>query len=1000
MRRYIILLCIAGSIYGAWGQRSYRFVSPERLFLEGKELFDLKNYAGCVDKLTAFKQLEEADTNLRQEAEFLLACCAYQQGLPQAGDMLKEYASTYPDTRHKDEASYYIGTLHFATGDYERALFWLNESDVDMLTPSMQEAYTYHLAFSLMQVGDPVKARSYFLRIKEEGKVYKEAAAYYVAYLDYAAGRYANALEELVKLKENPEYKEQAQYLITQISFMQGKYDRAIAEGEDLLLAYPDSRNQTEAFRIVGNSYYRLGNEAKALEYLAQYEASTGSPLRGDLYILGICFFNKGDYAAAAKQLGRTVGKEDELAQNAHFYLGQCYLKLNDKNQARLAFEAAANADFDIQLKETATYNYALVVHETAFTGFGESVKVFENFLNAYPNSKYADKVNDYLVEVYLTTKNYQAALTSIEKISRPGTKIQEAKQSVLFQLGTQAFANMEMNQALGYFNRTIDLGNYLPDARTNAFFWRGETNYRLERYEDALADYRAYANNTRQRNTDMYALAHYNMGYTFFKQQNYGDALTYFRQYTTLEANKKGEAYADAFNRIGDCYFYNRQLRLAEENYNRAASILPSAGDYALFQKGYVLGLEKDYRGKVAALDKLISSFPESSYIPDALYERGRSHVMLNNTKQASESFETLIRRFPQNSQAGRAGLQLGLLYYNNNQPQKAVEAYKNVIRNYPGSEESRVALQDLKSVYIELDDIGSYAAYTNSLDGNLRIGASEQDSLTYLAAERLFMRNDYEGARRSLLNYLATFPNGAFTTNASYNLANVYFTSKNYGEAKRLFSIVIESGDTRYRENSYARKAEIEYMDKDYAAALESFKSLQAVAEDPANLTASKLGIMRCAQQTEQFQDALAAADNILKGTKLSPEVITEAKYVRAKSYIGLSQPNKAASDLQELSKDTRTAQGAEAKYLLSQYYYDNNESARAEKELMNFIENGTPHSYWLARGFILLADIYIRQNDSFKASQYLNSLRTNYKGNDDISGMIENRLSKLKN
>ena len=55
-------------------------------------------------------------------------------------------------------------------------------------------------------------------------------------------------------------------------------------------------------------------------------------------------------------------------------------------------------------------YNYALLIHEPSFTGFGESVTIFEDFLNDFPNSQYADKVNDYLVEVYLTTKKYEAA--------------------------------------------------------------------------------------------------------------------------------------------------------------------------------------------------------------------------------------------------------------------------------------------------------------------------------------------------------------------------------------------------------------------------------------------------------------------------------------------------------------------------------------------------------------------------------------------------------------
>ncbi|MDR1403776.1 MAG: tetratricopeptide repeat protein [Tannerellaceae bacterium] len=999
MRKILIPLCLLVASFTSYGQRSYQFEASNRLFIEGKEFFNLKNYAGCTDKLRAYKQQYITDANLIQEADYMLAYSAFEQGRSNSPELLKDYLDKYPDSRHADEINFLIGSAHFAEGEYEKAVFWLNEANIDMLGADQQEAYSYRLAYSLLQTGNLERARTYFIRIKQIGNTYREASAYYAAYIDYATGLYNDALVEFIRLKEIPAYREQSHYFITQIYFVQGKYDKAIHEGEELLVNYPHSANNTELYRITGNSYYRLKNEEKTIAQLDKYVASADNPLRGDLYILGVCYYNKGNYANAIKYLGQTIREEDELMQNAYLYLGQSYLKGNNKHNARMAFEAAAASSFDKRVKEVATYNYALLIHETAFTGFGESVTVFENFLNEFPDSQYADKVNDYLVEVYLTTKNYRAALTSIDKINRPSSKILEAKQDILLQSGTQAFADMKLDDAISLFSQTIEMGIHNPVSRNSAYFWRGESYYRQGAYEKAISDYRTYVNNTRQRNTDMYALAFYNMGYGYFKQQQYNEALSHFRQYVSIEQNRQSEAFADAHNRMGDCLFYNRQFVQAEESYNRAAAILPSAGDYALFQKGYVSGLQKNYDVKINAMDKLIRDYPESRYVPDALFEKGRSYVLLENSQAAAEAFDALMHRFPQNSLARKAGVQLALLYYNDNQTQKAAEVYKKVIHDYPDSEEARVALQDLKSVYIDLNDVDAYARYANSLEGNVKIEISEQDSLTYIAAERLFMRGDYDGARHSLANYLQNYPSGAFSSSANYYLASIAFRHKDYKEARRLFTVVAQSGDTKFKEDSWARKAEIEYLEKDYTEALESFKRLQLVAESPENSEAAKVGIMRCAYYTGQWQDVLTGADDLLKVTKLSPEVRAEALYVRAKSYIHSNRTNSALPDLQEVSKDTRTAYGAEAKYLLAQVYYDANEDKKAEETLMNFIENGTPHQYWLARGFILLADIYIRQGDKLQARQYLTSLQNNYKAKDDIADIIENRLAKLK-
>ena len=181
-------------------------------------------------------------------------------------------------------------------------------------------------------------------------------------------------------------------------------------------------------------------------------------------------YYQTGVYSQVPVILGEVTTDNDALTQNAYLHMGLAYLQLADRNKARMAFEQAAASDADQKIKEQASYNYALCIHETSYSAFGESVTVFEHFLNEFPNSVYADKVSNYLVEVYMNTRSYDAALKSIERIARPGKAILEAKQKILFQLGTQSFANTQFEQAINYFNQSIALGQYNLQTKADAF--------------------------------------------------------------------------------------------------------------------------------------------------------------------------------------------------------------------------------------------------------------------------------------------------------------------------------------------------------------------------------------------------------------------------------------------------------------------------------------------------------------------------------------------------
>ena len=124
MKRILIPLCLVVGSHMASGQRSYQFDAPNRLFVEGKELFSLKNYSGCIDKLEAYKQ-HSTDADLIQEADYMLVYSAYEQGRPNAVELLKDYLDVYPASRHADEVNFLFGSAHFGQGVYQKAILFL-----------------------------------------------------------------------------------------------------------------------------------------------------------------------------------------------------------------------------------------------------------------------------------------------------------------------------------------------------------------------------------------------------------------------------------------------------------------------------------------------------------------------------------------------------------------------------------------------------------------------------------------------------------------------------------------------------------------------------------------------------------------------------------------------------------------------------------------------------------------------------------------------------------
>lgn len=940
-------------------------------------------------------------TGERQEAEYMLVCAAYELRDPKSVELLRAFLEEYPDTPYANRIYALIASAYFFEGKYDDALAMFNSARLELLGAEERDDMTYRLATCYLKTGNVKEAAVWFETLRSTSKKYAADCSYYISYIRYTQQRYDEALSGFLPLQDNAKYKALVPYYIAEIYLIKKNYDKAEIVAQNYLSAYPGQTYTAEMYRVLGTAQYHFGKYHEAMASFENYLKSNSEPAqrRDALYMLGMSYYQCGVYSKVPTTLGEVTVENDALSQNAYLHMGLAYLQLGDKTKARMAFEQAAASNADLKIKEQAAYNYALCIHETSYSAFGESVTVFEKFLNEFPNSVYADKVSNYLVEVYMNTRSYDAALKSIERISHPGKSILEAKQKILFQLGTQSFANTQFEQAIGYFNQSIALGQYNLQTKADALYWLGESYYRLNRMQEAARNFNEYLSLTQQRNTEMFALAYYNLGYIAFHQKEYAAAESRFRNFVQLEKGENPTALADAYNRIGDCNLHVRRFDEAKQYYTKAEKLETPAGDYSFYQLALVAGLQKDYSGKVSLLDRLAGKYPNSPYAVNALYEKGRSYVQSNNSRQAIASFRELLNKYPESPVSRKAAAEIGLLYYQNDDYDRAIDAYKFVVKQYPGSEESRLAMRDLKSIYVDANRVDEFAALASQMPGEIRFEPSEQDSLTYIAAEKIYMKGEATPAKNSFARYLQSFPDGAFSLNAHYYLCVIGKEQKDEEAVLLHAGKLLEYPDNPYSEEALLMHGEILFNRKQYDQAIADYKKLQAKASTAERRQLGSIGVLRCAALMGDDADVIQSATSLLAEAKLSPELRNEALYYRAKSYLRQKADKKAMDDLKLLAKDTRTLYGAEAKFLVAQQLYNAREYPAAEKEILDYIDQSTPHAYWLARSFVLLSDVYVAMDKKLDARQYLLSLQQNYQADDDIAGMINERLEKLK-
>ncbi|MBK7713155.1 MAG: tetratricopeptide repeat protein [Bacteroidales bacterium] len=681
-------------------------------------------------------------------------------------------------------------------------------------------------------------------------------------------------------------------------------YDGILAMAPELLKSAGKERS-IELYRFIGDAYYNKENYKEALVYLEKYSAGAKASGREDKYQLGYCYYKTGEIDKAIKLFLEIGIKNDPLTQNVWNLLGDCYLQKGDKKRAQFAFGEASKLNYDKKIKEESLLNYAKLTYETGYSPFGEAIAAFEEYIDNYPGSEKIQEVYDNLVETYMQIKNYKAALASLDRITNKDTRLEEAYQKVAFFRGLELFKNMEIDASIAMFDKSLKYQKYNMLFRARAIYWRGEAYYRLAMFDKARDDYELFIGLSGSIKLAEAKMVRYNLGSAYFNMKDYSNALTNLKTFETDAVNIKTEILSDAKSRIGDCYYITTDYQMAVNYYDKVIDFGLLDVDYAMFQKGFSLGLMNNNKSKVEVLTNLTRKYPSSQYVPNAIFERGRAYLVLEDYKNGEADFNSVISTYPTSAFAPRAIVQLGLLYYKLGENDKAIAQFKKVVENYKSTPEARYAMTGLKNAYVDNGDVDAYFTYVKTVDGYENVDMSEKDSLRYTSAENLYISAKYDKATTAFQEYLSEFPNGSFQLNAQYYLAECLRTAGRKDEALKLYIEVASVPNSPYLEQTLIQAAIILFEKEEYGSSLDYYERLESTTADAGNKLIALKGELRSSYQAGDAQKTIIAAGKINGLQHIPEELIREATFMTAKANYSLNNFDDALKDFKKSGK-----------------------------------------------------------------------------------------------
>ena len=954
-------------------------------FNRARHHFDHHQYAAALElfdnwvngPLAGDGPAGEREALMQVEAEYRSALCAMYLYHKDAVWRIDRFIERHPESTWVPKIQWELANYEYRRKKWSKSIDAFEALNPRRLSKVMRTEYHFKRGHSRFETGDLEGSRGDLLIVVEDPAAqpeYLEAAQYYLAHIAFAEDRLTTALEAFEALSEINAFRDAVPLYIGQILYRLERFEDLADKGPAWLTEERNlsDKDRSELTRVVGESYFHLGNCGAASPYLEEaWRAADAQQRTAEFsYIVGTCRLSSGEPAQAITALMRATGGNTPLDQYATHTMGRAYLALGEKPKAQTAFAKAATMEHDMEVREDALFNHAKLAFETDFNPFNDAIAAFEQYLEEYPDSPRRDEAYGFLLDVYLTTRNHVRALDALDRIQRKSPREKSAYQKLAFNHAVGLFQSGDLADADAYFKKSR---TYSEDATLAAesHYWQGEIAMKDNQNAPALSHYRTFLNAPGAFNSAKYNEGEFGAGYALFRQRKYRDAQVSFRKYADAETGAgPGGHRADALLRIGDCFYIDKDYGRAVSAYDKALEAGTTQQQYTQFQRARCLGLDGDLDGEVSGMAGLLAAHPETTFKGDALTAIGKAEIERNRMEQARAAFERVRDELPGSPFAKRALVDLALIAVKQGREDDALSLWQLISTRYPEDEVTKDAFLLVEPLLVErgqLDDLPDV------------IGLSDDDiaERTYAACQDLALSGDCGGAIPKLAQFLDKYPNSIRVTAARFHLGQCRFDGGDTEGALAPLEALVSGPLSDYHEPALVMAATIRYNASDFSSALSHYQQLEQVAVLKRHVLEARIGIMRCSRALGDGETVLAYVDPILENAETPEDIRTAARYNRALILLERGDPA-AKSDLDILAQDGPHAE--EATHHLCALTLAEGDAEGCQVAVFAQLNRFGGGSDWSYESFLLLAESYIVQEDYFQARSTIDQLQSN--------------------